>query len=243
MKDILQDIVAHTHGLGFLNTLKIKTDEKSTDISSITEDRSVILYATTHDRVPEFNGTFGMGNLEKLNLHLKNPEYKEDAKIEVVRKTKEGEEYPAHIHFENLIGDFQNDYRFINKDVIEQSLKTVKFKGATWNLEFEPPVASITRMKLMSAVHSEEPHFQVSTNNEDLIFSFGDDASHAGEFVFKHKSGGSLSTKKTYPLVQVQSILSLPGNITINISDQGIMKINVDSGLVNYEYLLPCQTK
>jgi len=88
MKDILQDIVAHTHGLGFLSTLKVSTDSTTTTISSITEDRSVILSATTHERIEDFEGTFGMGNLEKLNLLLKNPEYKEDAKIEVIRRTK-----------------------------------------------------------------------------------------------------------------------------------------------------------
>jgi len=161
----------------------------------------------------------------------------------VIRRTKEDLEYPSHIHFENVIGDFQNDYRFINKEIIEKNLKSVKFKGANWGLEFEPPVASISRMKLMSAVHSEEPHFQVWSDNNNLIFSFGSSVSHAGEYVFKHNTDGTLSTKKTYPVMQVQSILSLSGNSIISISDDGVMKISLDSGFANYEYILPSQTK
>jgi hypothetical protein len=243
MKDILQDIVAHTHGLGFLSSLKVSTDENSTTISSITDDRSLVLQATTHERVADFMGVFGMGNLEKLNLLLKNPEYKEDAKIEIVKKTKDDIEYPAHIHFENVIGDFQNDYRFINKEVIEKNLKSVKFKGASWELEFEPPVASISRMKYMSAVHSEDPNFQVWTENNNLIFSFGDNVSHAGEFVFKHNVNATLASKKSFPIAQTQSILSLSGNSTMSISDQGVMKISVDSGFALYDYFLPSQTK
>ena len=47
MKDILQDIVAHTHSLGFLNLVKVTGDDQSTTIESMAEDRSVILSATT----------------------------------------------------------------------------------------------------------------------------------------------------------------------------------------------------
>ena len=43
MKDILQDIVKHTHGLGFLDLVKITGSESETAIDSMAEDRSVIL--------------------------------------------------------------------------------------------------------------------------------------------------------------------------------------------------------
>ena len=47
MKDILQDIVAHTHALGFLSLVKV-TNEEGTQIDSMAEDRSVILSAEAH---------------------------------------------------------------------------------------------------------------------------------------------------------------------------------------------------
>ena len=47
MKDILQDIVAHTHALGFLNIVKVNGDDAQTGIDSMAEDRSVILQANT----------------------------------------------------------------------------------------------------------------------------------------------------------------------------------------------------
>ena len=34
MKDILQDMVAHTHSLGFLNLVKVTGDDQSTQIDS-----------------------------------------------------------------------------------------------------------------------------------------------------------------------------------------------------------------
>jgi hypothetical protein len=242
MKDILQDIVAHTHALGFLNLVKVTNDE-STAIDSMAEDRSVILSANTSSPVNEFTGTFGMPNLDKLALHLKNPEYQKDAKIDVVKADRNGETIPTHIHFENSAGDFQNDYRFMNQAIIDEKLKTVKFKGATWNVEFQPSVASIARMKLMSAAHAEEPTFNVSTKDSNLVFAFGDASTHAGEFVFQHGIEGTLTHTWSWPVAQIQAILNLDGDKTMSISDQGAMQITVDSGMVKYNYILPAQSK
>ena len=242
MKDILQDIVAHTHALGFLSLVKV-TNEEGTQIDSMAEDRSVILSAEAQSAVGELQNTFGMPNLDKLALHLKNPEYQKDAKIEVVKAERNGETVPTHIHFENAAGDFQNDYRFMNKAIIDEKLKTVKFKGAQWQVTFAPSVASIARMKLMSAAHSEEPNFNVSTKDGNLVFAFGDQSTHAGEFVFHHGIEGTLAHTWSWPVAQVQSILNLDGNLTMSLSDQGAMQISVDSGMVKYDYILPAQSK
>ena len=241
MKDILQDVVAHTHALGFLPLVKVTNDNDSTIIEAMADDRSVILSATTTHQVAD--GTFGMPNLDKLALHLKNPEYKTDAKIDVVTSERNGETIPTHIHFENAAGDFENDYRFMNKAIIEEKLKTVKFKGATWEVEVAPAQASIARMKLMSAAHSEEPTFNVKTRDGNLVFSFGDASTHAGEFVFQHGVEGKLQHTWSWPVAQVQAILNLDGDVTMSISDQGAMKIAVDSGMVKYDYILPAQSK
>ena len=240
MKDILQDIVAHTHALGFLSLVKV-TGADTTTIESMAEDRSVILTATTNSAVAD--GTFGMPNLDKLALHLKNPEYQKDAKIDVVQAERNGETIPTHIHFENAAGDFQNDYRFMNQAIIEEKLKSVKFKGASWEVSFAPSVAAIGRMKLQSAAHSEEPTFNVKTENNNLVFSFGDASTHAGNFVFEAGIEGDLKHTWAWPVAQTQAILSLDGDIKMSISDQGAMQISVDSGMAIYDYILPAQSK
>jgi hypothetical protein len=247
MKDILQDVVAHTHALGSLSLVKVTADTTSTVVESMADDRSVIMTATAHTPVTEFDGIFGMPNLDKLALHLKNPEYQKDAKIEVVKAVRNGETIPTHIHFENSTGDFENDYRFMNRAIIDEKLKTVTFKGATWQVEFQPSVAAIGRMKLQSAAHSEEPTFNVKTtatgSATDLVFSFGDASTHAGEFVFQNAIKGKLSHTWSWPVAAVQSILNLSGTTTMSISDQGAMMISVDSGMAKYNYILPAQSK
>ena len=242
MKDILQDLVSHTHSLGFITTLKV-TAEDNTTIESMADDRSVIMNATTHSPVGEFSGVFGMPDLGKLSYHLKNPEYKENAKIDVVQEERNGETLPTHIHFENETGDFENDYRFMNKAIIEERLKSVKFKVSTYDVEIQPSMASIARMKLMAGAHSEETVFQVKTEDGNLNFYFGDLNTHAGSFTFQHEIEGTLRHTWAWPVNQVIAILNLDGDKTMSITDQGAMKISVDSGMANYDYILPAQQK
>ena len=243
MKDILQDIVAHTHSLGFLPLVKVSGDAKTTSIESMADDRSVIVSATAHKPVVEFKGTFGMPNLDKLNLHLKNPEYKENAKINVVEADRNGTIVPTGLHFENAVGDFQNDYRFMNSDIINEKLKSVKFKGASWEVEFQPSMSAIGRLKLQAEAHNEESVFQVRTEDGNLVVFFGDAASHAGSFVFQANVGGKLKHTWSWPVTQVRSILNLGGKITMKIADAGAMQITVDSGIAEYNYILPAQSK
>ena len=248
MKDILQDIVAKTHSLGFLNLVKVTGTTDSTTIESMAEDRSGILTAKTKDKVSEFgDNIFGMPNLDKLALHLKNPEYQKNSKLTITKAQRNGAEVPTGIHFENEAGDFQNDFRFMVTEIINEKLKSVKFKGASWDVNFTPSLASITRMKLQSAAHAEETVFTVKSEAtggaNDLVFHFGDANTHAGKFVFQSAIEGDLKHAWAYPVAQVQSILNLDGTITMSLSDQGAMQITVDSGMAKYDYILPAQSK
>jgi hypothetical protein len=46
-----------------------------------------------------------------------------------------------------------------------------------------------------------------------------------------------------WPVKVFLSIMDLPGDKTVRISDQGAAQITVDSGYTVYEYLLPAQAK
>jgi len=243
MKDILTDIVSHTHSLGIIPLVKITGTEAETLIESMAEDRSVIINAKTNQPVQQFTGTFGMPNLDKLSLHLRNPEYKENAKIEVVIAERNGEEIPVNLHFENETGDFINDYRFMNQQIVNEKLKSVKFKGASWDIEFEPSLSAVARLKLQAQAHSEESVFQVKTDNNNLVFYFGDLNTHAGSFVFESNVKGKLKQMWSWPVSQVISILNLDGDKIMKIADAGAMMITVNSGLASYDYILPAVTK
>jgi hypothetical protein len=243
MRDHLLDIVQHTHGLGIINLVKITGSTTETTLESMSEDRTVIVQAKFKAPVAEFVGTFGMPNLGKLNTILNLPVYSEDAKLSINTQDRNGETVPVGIHFENKDGDFKNDYRFMTDTVVNDMLKKVTFKGARWGVDIVPTAASIQRLKFQAQANSEEPSFIAKLEGTDLKFYFGDHSSHAGNFVFQAGVTGSLTKAWNWPVAAVISILSLPGDKTLKISDDGAAMITIDSGIADYNYILPAQSK
>jgi hypothetical protein len=241
MRDYLLDIVQHTHGLGVFNFIKVTGTATETAVNGFDQvNKQVILNAEFKAPVAEFLGTFGMPNLDRLNTILGIPEYKEDAKITVTQQNNE----PAGVHFENKTGDFKNDYRFMSTAVINDQLKNVSMKKQVkWNVDIVPTAASIQKLKFQAMVHSDATTFSTKTENGDLKIFFGDHSSHAGSFVFAPATSGSLSKQMNWPVGVVNTILSLPGDKTFKISDEGVAEITVDSGIAVWHYLLPAQTK
>ena len=243
MKDILQDIVAHTNKLGFLNIVKITGTEAKTLIDSMADDRSVIMYAETANPNPDMIGTYGMPQLEKLRYLLDGKEYQDNAKIEVVTADRNGETLPVGLHFENKDGDFKNDYRFMNQEIINEKLKTVKFRGVKWDVEVNPTVAAVQRFQFQAGANPEHTTFLAKTDGSNLKFTFGDQSSHGGEFIFATNVVGSLTKGWTWPVNSVLSILKIAdaNSATISFSNEGAMQITLDSGLAVYKYIIPAQ--
>jgi len=209
-------------------------------INGLAEDKSVVVEARFHNPVAEFVGTFGMPNLAKLKILLNLQEYRENAKIAL---TKNSAGAPDNLNFENANGDFKNSYRFMATEIVNEKLKTLKFKAPTWHIEFEPTVAAIQRLRMQAQANAEETTFTAKTENSDLKFFFGDHSTHAGNFVFQPGVAGQLKRAWAWPVAQVLSIMGLVGDKTMRISDDGAMQITVDSGLAVYNYILPAQSK
>ena len=240
MKDHLLDLVSHTFDLGCIDLVKITGTDKETVISGLAEDRSVVVEGEFTAPVADFIGTFGMPNLGKLKVILNTQEYKENAKLALTRKATGA---PDGIDFENAAGDFKNNYRFMASEIVNEKLKTVKFKGVQWHIEFEPSVAAIQRLKMQAAANAEEVNFQAKTENGDLKFFFGDHSTHAGNFVFQPGVTGTLKRAWSWPIKTVISILDLYGDKVMRISDDGAAQITVNSGLATYNFILPAQSK
>ena len=243
MKDILQDIITHTSALGFIDLIKITGTDKETTLNAMAEDRSVVVSSVFNNPQPEFIGVMGMPNLGKLKTILGFEEYDDKAIITVKKQNKDGVDVPESINFSTEQGDFTNNYRFMSKNVIEEKIKNVTFKGAGWDIEFEPSVSNILRLKKQSQANSEEQTFRTVVDNGNLVVHFGDPSTHSGDFVFQPGITGSLSRAWMWPVKQFLAIMDLPGDKTVKISDKGAAEITVDSGIATYQYLLPANAK
>jgi hypothetical protein len=240
MRDHLLDLVSHTYDLGCIDLIKTIGDTDGTSISGLAEDRSVVVEGQFAGPVADLIGTVGMPNLSKLKILLNLQEYKEGAKISVGRKA---DGTPETVNFENSTGDFKNSYRLMSESVINNKLQTVKFKGANWNIEFQPSAAAIMRLKMQAQANAEETVFQAKTEGGDLKFMFGDHSTHSGSFVFEPGVSGQLKRAWSWPVSTVISILSLTGDKVMKISDDGAAMITVNSGIATYNYILPAQSK
>ena len=243
MKDILQDIVSHTQNLGFLTTVKVTGTDKGTTINSMADDRSVIMEAETANPYPDMIGVFGMPQLNKLKYLLEGAEYKEGAKISITTAERNGETLPVGLHFENKDSDFKNDYRFMNQEIINEKMKTVKFRGVKWDVEIEPSVTSVIRFNFHAGANSEHPTFLAKTEGGNLKFTFGDASTHGGEFVFAQNVAGKLDRGWTWPVLPILSILKIADTNTtkMSLSNEGAIQITLDSGLATYKYIIPAQ--
>ncbi len=240
MRDYLLDLVQHTYDLGCVDLIKVEGTDEKTEIHGVAADRSVVIRGEFKEPIAEFIGTFGLPSLSILKTLLNIDEYTEDAEITVKRDANKG---PVAMNFSNKAGDFTNDYRFMVAEIVNEQLKTAKFKGASWDVTIEPMAAAIMRLKFQSMAHPEEDTFKAKTEDGDLVFHFGDHSTSNGQFVFQHDVDGELKKSWHWPIGHIINILHLPGDKVYRISDQGATEITVDSGLAVYTFILPAQTK
>ena len=243
MKDYLLDVITHTNSLEGVDLIKITGTDKLTQVNAIADNKNVIISGSFKNPIADFIGTFGMPNLNKLKTILSFDEYDDKSKIDVVKSNRNGEDVPSTIHFETATGDFVNDYRLMSKELVEEKVKSVAFKGATFQVEFEPTIAGIQRLKKQASANSEEESFTVKTDNGDVKIHFGDPSTHSGNFVFQSGVTGTLNRAWMFPVKAFLGIMDMVGDKTIRISDQGVAEITVDSEISNYKYYLPAQQK
>jgi hypothetical protein len=246
LKDVLLDVVKHTNGLGFIEAIKIEGTAEETNISGMDVDRTVMLYGQLHNTVDEFEGTFGAANLGYLNWLL-NWDYLNDdgSNITVIRKVRNSIEQPEEVEFKGSAGSPWY-YRFMSGALVEEQLRTVRFKGADWDVEFQPSQKSIQLFNTAAqGIVQFEPYFSLSTDGGNLSVGFGTGQnSHRGQLVFANNIQGKLSTTFHWPIAQVMAILKLAssGNCKISIASVGALQIAIDSGTAIYNYVLPAKS-
>lgn len=246
IKDVVADIVKHT-ATGFIENVKITGSKKETVIDSIDPNRTVIIKGTLHSPVSDFSGELGFGNLKFLKgvLNLKN--YKEtSATVTVETREKNGNTVPDSLLFKDEYGN-TDKYRFMSKEIIDQVLQTVKFKGANWDVTVNPTKQKVSELQSAAAIYGGiEPNISLKVDNGELIVTFGSSkGSFAGKRVFAENLSGTYDEPHSWNLSKVLTILDLGMSgkeCTMSVSSVGVMQITVDSGIGVYNYILPANT-
>lgn len=246
--DNLKDIVKHTHGLGFIETVKVIGDNGKTILEAIDEkNRSVVFFGEMNSPIAELNdSTVGLARIAVLNGYLNFPHFASDnATIEIQTQNRLGIDVPSEIFFNSNVGHSAN-YRFMMKDTVNEQVKVPPFKGCMWNVEIEPTSQNLKDLQYFNGVLGGfEPVFTAKVVNGNLELHIGSGTSDRSVVPFTKNVTGSLQHGWSWPLAETLAILKLgeTGKCTMSFSDQAALQIKIDSGLGVYTYILPAKTK
>lgn len=249
MRDILNDLIRHTDGLGFLDTVRVDGDENRTNFDSIDNDRTIIMKATTLKPSDELKGSYGISRFNILKGYLKFTGYRtEEATLKMKHRTT-GNKDPEELIFSDGNGQ-TSVYRFMNADLLAP---VSNFKGKEWDVSFVPDKSKISEFsQLASILSGTEKFFAVkTTKNEDgshdLKFVIGDESSTTDHTVVTmvKNVGGELKGELLWPIQQILVLLNLglDENLSVDIMSRGALRISMTSPHTSYEYFLPARKK
>lgn len=234
----LTDLVSHTHPLEVLPLIKITAAEDGVTVYSMADKRNLILYAKTHEPLPNIIGEFGLSNIGTLDFYLKCPEYKTDAKVTLLQEQRNNSMIPIGLQFSNRGKDYTNTYRFMNVAILDKKMASRSFNGASYDIEIVPTSISIDRMRFQSNANRDEQYVQLYTENNQLYMSFGEGTGHTGKFIFEQNMLATLAPSFKWSKANLLGILSLSGALYLKISPRGLLEITVTTPIATYTYVL-----
>lgn len=236
--DAFKDIVKHTHSLGFIEMVKVVGTSTDVKLEAIDPDKTVIMYATMKNAIPGIESTVGMSRMSQLKGFM---DLHKDSAVSIVTEQRNGVDIPCEIKFDAGRGDVAY-YRFMSETASNEHIKVPAFKGATWNVSVKPEKSKIGRLSAIQGILGGfEKRFSVSVSNGNLMFSVGAGPTERTSIPFSEDVQGNLKFAWSWPLTQVLNILKLNDNesVTMHFSDMGALKIDVESSIGDYSYILP----
>ncbi len=237
--DSMKDIVKHTSSLGFLDMVKIVGTAADAKIESIDADKTVVVFGDMYQPITDLDTTVGLSRLAILKGYM---ELHAKSNVTIVKEQRNNVNIPVEMHFDDGAG-LEADYRFMSESMVNEQIKVPPFKGATWNVTIAPEKKSISTLSSYQGILGGfEKRFTVKVEKGTLFFVIGSGPTDRVVVPFATNITGTLKSQWSYPLTQVLGILKLSdtsASVSMNFSDMGALKIDIDSGIGKYSYILP----
>lgn len=239
-RDILRDVVITTAPIQFESILLTQEDRGTGEalyIESFTTDRRILMRARAKELIPEITLPIGLTNLNILQGLLNLNTYRtDDAKIVPVL---------------NRTGDEVQALEFSSNGA-KSSVLTQKSKfhimmpdgnAQSYDVTVVPTAAAVQELKNFAAVYaSTKVSERVTPYTEDnkLKFFIGDmdKNNHNGVIVFADTEE-ELKRGYTYQNERLQQCftrVNQASEIKMGISSRGAIRIDIDTGVVHYEF-------
>lgn len=236
--DALEDIVKHTHSLG-IQEVKVLGSATTAKIETKDTDNTVIIYGEMYQPISGLDSTVGLSRMDVLKGFMG---YHKGSTVTLINEIRNNVSSPTELLFDDG-NDGTAHYRFMSEAMITEIVKVPAFKGANWDVVIQPETKAIANLAASTGILGGlEKRFITSVVKGNLFFSVGNGPVDRINIKFANNVTGSLKHQWTYPLSQVLSILKLTdssSSATMSFSDAGALKIDVDSGIGKYTYILP----
>lgn len=244
--DNIKDILKHTNSLSFLEMVKLTGTENGTTVESISSDKSIVMFGKLDNEITELkDNSIGLSRMGILAGYVSFPMFADkNATVKITTQSRNGAEVPAEISFDSGAGH-QSNYRFMSKEIVDEQIKMPKFKGANYDLTYEPTQKNLSDLAYFSSILSSyESTFSTVCKDNKLYFSIGSSSSDRALVPIADNVTCKISPNWKWPLSSILSILklSVTEKCSMFISNQGLLKIELTSGLGTYEYYIPAKS-
>jgi hypothetical protein len=239
-----RDIIDHLLIINGIEWVRIEGASTSCVLKTLNKDKTVIVKVVLDESIEEMIGVFGIYDIAHLNKILRAPGFDTTASSAKFIDSESGvESYGGgYLQFDNGAGQIY-DKSVVGKLHANERLKVPPLKPLQFDIEFTPDKVGIALLKYWSRALREFDGDNVVFANEsgDVVcrYHFGGGLKH--QFIFK-KSAGVLFQKEwkfsTEPILAVLSLYPMSKSVSISFCELGLMKIDVDSGLAKYRYLI-----
>lgn len=237
LKDIVLDVAKNIAGLGTFEEILVEQETDTTKFTAYPEDSTLTVLANSKNKVTEFPEKCGMLNLGFF-VGLSNLYRAEGSAVATGTNAKSEIDRLVFTGVDNN----KDEYRLTPTNLMKT--KSRSFKGTTWDVVVNPAANKISELAQRAGLYASiDPNLVVTTDNGKLLFTFGGagGGGHSGKFVF----ADTTQTLKRPVALPISSLLlalktASQGTPVLSISEK-VAKIEFDSGVIAYEYLVIAQ--
>jgi len=238
MREVLLDLVKQTGGL--TEALRVTGTAEATVIKGCDADKTLFIEATLKQPLAEFEGEFGVTNINLLSGLLNFTNYlTDDATFNVKKRERDGAMTVEQFEFRNKVTGNDADFRMMDpKHVPDQAT----IPNIPWDVIVTPTKSKVAEFQQLTALFAGvgDKTFGARTVNGDLQFYIGDEESstHRVSMVFEAGVKGDLKGSLSWNTHQFLSIMKLTGAhpTTMKITSRGVLSVEVETphGIYNY---------
>lgn len=224
--DVLKDILTNMTKLGEIQQVKFtEQDDGKLSIEGLSDSRTIIMKAETKESVDQFQGVFGMLDFKPFLTFLDlNDKFEIVNEDDNTRKLKNG----------------RRDCSFVSKKHIENLVKHVALKNVDMDIEIDSKDFKTDAVVKLMSDFSAYNKLKFKMIDDEFVAEFGAENETISKYSETLSSAkGELTNELVFPLTVIRGVLSLNGETKIKMSSKGLMHVNVDTGVVNYNFYIP----